>query len=58
MDLLPLELVDLKALSFDLELTGFDDQELGRLLSYEGMQGLTDENAVPEAPEPAAIQAG
>ena len=32
-------------------LTGFDDQELGRLLSYEGMQGLTDENAVPEAPE-------
>ena len=51
MDLLPLELEDLKALSFDLELTGFDDQELGRLLSYEGMQGLTDENAVPEAPE-------
>ena len=51
MDLLPLELVDLKALSFDLELTGFDDQELGRLLSYEGMQGLTDENAVPEPPE-------
>ena len=36
MDLLPLELVDLKALSFDLELTGFDDQELGRLLSFEG----------------------
>ena len=50
MDLLPLELVDLKALSFDLELTGFDDQELGRLLSFEGT-GLTDENAVPEAPE-------
>jgi hypothetical protein len=32
MDLLPLELEDLKALSFDLELTGFEDQELGRLL--------------------------
>ena len=40
MDLLPLELVDLKALSFDLELTGFDDQELGRLLSFEGMRDL------------------
>jgi len=50
MELLPLELEDLKSLEFDLGLTGFDDDELGRLLCA-GHAGLTDENAVPAVPE-------
>ncbi len=50
LELLPLELEDLKALEFDLGLTGFNDEELGRLLAY-GHTGLTDENAVPAVPE-------
>src|ERR1019366_6016046 len=48
-DLLSLELLDLKDLDFDLGLTGFDDEELTRLLSAQDTaQGLTDEDAVPE----------
>jgi len=50
MELLPLELEDLKILEFDLGLTGFDDDELGRLLGADHA-GLTDENAVPAVPE-------
>jgi DNA modification methylase len=51
LELLPLELEDLKALEFDLNLTGFNEQELSELFGFEGTPGLTDENAVPEAPE-------
>src|SRR5512140_814093 len=50
MELLPLELEDLKTLEFDLRLTGFDDDEIGRLL-LSGHTGLTDENAIPPIPE-------
>src|SRR5678816_1347885 len=50
MELLPLELEDLKTLEFDLGLTGFDDDELSRLLGA-GHGGLTDENALPAVPE-------
>src|SRR6266853_655972 len=51
-ELLSLELLDLKALDFDLSLTGFEDGELARLLAGEGAaEGLTDEDAVPELPE-------
>jgi len=49
-ELLPLELEDLKASDFDLELTGFDEHELSKLLAS-GHVGLTDENAVPAVPE-------
>jgi len=49
LDLLPLELEELKELEFDLALTGFDESELERLLRFQG--GLTDENAVPPVPE-------
>jgi DNA modification methylase len=51
-ELLPLELLDLKDLDFDLGLTGFDDEELARLLAaQDAAEGLTDEDAVPELPE-------
>jgi len=48
--LLTLELVDLKDQGFDLDLLGFDPSELEKLLEPEQVDGLTDEDAVPEAP--------
>src|SRR5664279_2534857 len=51
-ELLALELQDLKASEFDLSLTGFDDEELARLLADENAgDGLTDEDAVPDVAE-------
>ena len=57
-DLLGPELLDLKALDFDLSLTGFDPKEVEDLLQGLGGQaGLTDEDAIPELPEtPISIQ--
>ena len=48
-ELLKIELGDLKALDFDLSLTGFDPGELGNLLA-DKTEGLTDPDAVPEVP--------
>jgi DNA modification methylase len=47
---LALELQDLKDQDFDLSLLGFDDKELDALLSPEIVDGLTDEDAVPDTP--------
>jgi site-specific DNA-methyltransferase (adenine-specific) len=49
--LLGLEIMDLKEMGFDLELTGFDADEIDALFPVEETAGLTDEDAVPEAPE-------
>ena len=50
-DLLGPELLDLKALDFNLDLTGFEADEISGLLIKAGLsEGLTDEDAVPEAP--------
>lgn len=38
--------------SFDIELTGFKKDELDDIFGYEGKQGLTDDDAVPDVPEP------
>lgn len=56
-ELLKIELADLKALDFDLSLTGFDPGELGNLLA-DKTEGLTDEDAVPEAPARAVSVLG
>ncbi len=48
-DLLSLELEDLKALGVDLEITGFDDDELDHLMGKEN-DGLTDPDHAPEPP--------
>jgi DNA modification methylase len=48
--LLALELHDLQEAGFDLGLTGFDAGELRSLMDDGPATGLTDENAVPEAP--------
>lgn len=51
-DLLRVELDDLGELGFDLELTGFSLDEIEALqVDPEPEEGLTDEDAVPEAPE-------
>jgi DNA modification methylase len=56
-ELLKIELGDLKALDFDLSLTGFDPGELGNLLA-DKTEGLTDEDAVPETPARAVTVLG
>jgi ParB-like chromosome segregation protein Spo0J len=51
-ELLRLELAALQDEDFNLDLIGFDDQELVRLLAdQEAAHGLTDEDAVPELPQ-------
>lgn len=51
-EMLSLELKDLNELDFDLALTGFTGEELDALLSMgDEVEGLTDEDAVPDAPE-------
>ena len=49
-DLLSLELAELKGLDFDLDLIGFNADELDALMPIETGDMLTDEDAVPEAP--------
>jgi DNA modification methylase len=58
--LLGLELLDLKEADFDLELTGFEDDELADLLAagLAGTEGLTDPDDIPEPPEEAITQPG
>lgn len=56
-ELLKIELGDLQGMDFDLSLTGFDPGELANLLA-EKTEGLTDEDAVPEAPARAVTVLG
>jgi site-specific DNA-methyltransferase (adenine-specific) len=56
--LLTLELTDLKADGFDLELLGFDLKELNALLEPEISEGLTDEDAIPEVPDEPKTKPG
>jgi len=58
-ELLALELQELKETDFDLSLTGFEDEELARLLAaQDAVEGLTDEDAVPEPPQAPVTVAG
>ena len=50
-EMLKIELDGLKDLDFDLDLVGFSDDELAKLLQEPEKEGLTDEDEVPEAPE-------
>jgi DNA modification methylase len=58
--LLALEITDLKDEDFDLELTGFDEDELSEKLAagIVGTAGLTDPDDVPEPPDEAITQPG
>jgi DNA modification methylase len=55
--LLPLEIADLKELGYDLELTGFDEDEIAALFGG-GTEGLTDPDEVPPVPEVPVTQPG
>ena len=48
--MLSIEMQELENEGFDLELLGFDEKELNALLEPEIVEGLTDEDAVPETP--------
>ena len=50
-EMLAVEITDLKDMGFDLDLTGFNTDEIEALLAPTGTEGLTDEDAVPEVPE-------
>ena len=58
MELLPIELVDLQTMDFDLDLTGFSDDDLAKLLNPSVKEGLTDPDDVPEPPEEPVTQPG
>jgi len=58
-DLLGLELLDLKGLGVDLDLTGFDLHEIDEFLARaDGTDGLTDPDAVPQVPESPVSKPG
>lgn len=57
-EMLTIELNDLLSDGFALELLGFDPKELNALLEPEVVEGLTDEDAVPEAPEEPKTKLG
>jgi len=58
-ELLRSELAALQREGFDVGLTGFEDEELARLLAAQNaLEGLTDEDAVPALPETPISRTG
>jgi len=57
-NLLAIELKDLQDLGFDLNLTGFNADELANLLLPEQVAGLTDEDATPPIPDEPKTKLG
>jgi DNA modification methylase len=58
LELLPLELVGLKDMNFDLSLLGFPEDELARLLKSQTTDGLCDPDDVPAPPDEATTKRG
>ena len=56
--LLPFELAELQGMDFDLNLLGFDQDELARLLDPELKEGLCDPDEIPAPPDEAITQPG
>jgi DNA modification methylase len=57
-DLLPIELSQLGDAGFDLDLLGFDQDELAKLLNPDLKEGLCDPDDVPAPPDAAITQPG
>lgn len=57
-DLLPLEMQDIQQTGGDLGLTGFDANELSRMLEKLPSEGLIDEDVVPEPPADPVTKLG
>ncbi len=60
LDLLPIELSELRGMDIDLGMLGFAPDELEKLLGagIHGNEGLTDPDAVPDPPDAAVTQPG
>jgi DNA modification methylase len=58
MELLPIELSELRGMDVDLAMLGFSGEELERMLGPTGTVGLTDPDAIPEPPDAATTQPG
>lgn len=56
-DLLSLEIEHLKSVDFDIDLLGFDDQFIDDLLN-DPIEGLTDEDEIPEIPDNPVTKKG
>lgn len=57
-EMLTIELNDLLADGFSLELLGFDPKEIDALLEPDVVEGLTDEDAVPDVPDEPITKRG
>ena len=57
-ELLPIELSALQTMDFDLNLLGFDQEELTRIMSGDVQEGLTDPDDVPAPPDEAITKPG
>ena len=57
-EMLTIELNELLADGFALEILGFDPKELDALLEPEVVEGLTDEDAVPDVPDEPTTKLG
>jgi len=57
-EMLTIELNDLLADGFALDILGFDPKELNALLEPEVVEGLTDEDAVPDVPDEPITKSG
>jgi DNA modification methylase len=57
-DLLPIELADLQGLDFNLDLLGFDQDELAKILNPALKDGQCDPDEVPAPPDAAITQPG
>lgn len=54
-ELLKLEFADLAAEGFDLDLTGFDGDEIDKFLAPDGTAGLTDPDDIPDEADSVAV---
>src|ERR1700722_268889 len=58
-DMLRVEIEALQDENFDVSLLGFEDVELARLLAaQDAVEGLTDEDAIPELPQTPTSRTG
>ena len=58
LELLPLEIAQLQDLDFDLDLLGFDQDELNKYLGQDIAEGETDPDDIPAPPDEATTQPG
>ena len=60
LEILPIELNELREGGFDMDVLAFDEEELGKLLSSaQGVaEGLTDPDSIPEPPDDPITQRG